>query len=147
MGAEGHKALETAAAVLDGPVVRTSASVIGKRGGESVIVATTSWGFVVTVLLPSPRVAFTVEQRGWLRKTLAVEGEPTELVRELLDAEHLERLAALAPTLVELGLTALRLERKYGAAEDVTAAVVWVVSVAQRVRRLDGQTGRTKLAG
>src|SRR5262245_66222860 len=84
MGAQSHEALEAATAALDGPVIRTSASVIGKRGGESIIVATTGGGYTVTVLLSSPRLVFTVRARGWLMKSLALEGEHSELAGAVL---------------------------------------------------------------
>src|SRR6266567_9545618 len=103
MGAQANEALATAAAELGGVLVRTSTSVIGKRGSESIIVATAGWGYTVTVVVSGLRVAFTLRPRGWLRRSLAFEGSPIELAREIVDAAHLERVAALAPILVELG--------------------------------------------
>jgi hypothetical protein len=139
MGAQAIETLEAAAARLAGPVIRTSASVIGKCGGESVIVATTGWGYIVTVLYGSAHVAFTVRERGWLKKSLALEGQPMALAREVVDAGLLERLAALAPLHVELGPTAIRLEHRYGPAPAVVAAIDLVVELAKRARRFDTQ--------
>ncbi len=147
MGAQANEALATAAAELGGVLVRTSTSVIGKRGSESIIVATAGWGYTVTVVVSGLRVAFTLRPRGWLRRSLAFEGSPIELAREIVDAAHLERVAALAPILVELGPTALRLEHKYGAPADVAAAIDLAASLAQRARRVDAHATRAQLAG
>jgi len=145
MGAQATDALELAAAALDGPVVRTSASVIGKRGTESVIVATSARSVTISILVGSGHVALTVRERGWLKRSLALEGSPIELAREIVDGVWFDRVAALAPTLLELGPNALRLELRYGS--DLAAAIDVMVGLAARVRRAEQQTGRTsKLA-
>ncbi len=141
MGNEATSVLDTAAPELAGPIVRTSASVIGKRGGESLIVATTCFGYTVSALL-SVRIAFAVRPRGWLRKTLAVAGAPLELVREILDVDALARLAALEPVRAELGGTSLRLEQRYGLLGDVATAIDLVATLAARARAVDSRARR-----
>ena len=133
--------LSAAAAELsvDGPVIRTSASVIGHRGAESVIVATASWGYTVTVVLHDMRMAFTIAPRGWLRKHLVVEGTPAAQVERAVDAFHLDRLRALAPLLVELSPNGLRLEHRYGAPGDVVDAIHLACSLARRARHVEEQ--------
>lgn len=134
MASQSVAALAVAAAELGGPLIRTAASVIGSRGGESVIVATTGWGYTVTVMAQGLPLGFTVRPRGLLRKHLAVEGAPVELVRRVVDGHHLARLTALAPALVELGPTALRLEHRHGAAEELVEAIHLAVSLVRRAR-------------
>jgi hypothetical protein len=140
----GHRpaaVLAAAAADLGGTQVRTSASVIGHRGSESVIVATASWGYTVTVMLSHMRIALTIRPKGWLKKCLAVEGAPPELAREVADPPHLDRLKALSPLLVELTPMALRVEMRYGAADEVTAAIDVATSLARRARQVEETAG------
>jgi hypothetical protein len=127
-------ALAVAGAELGGPVIRTAASVIGTRGGESVIVATTSWSYSVTVMAQGMPLAFTIRPRGLLRRALAVSGAPHDLVSRVVDPQHLARIQALAPSLVELGPTALRLEHKHGPAEELVEAIQVAVSLVRRAR-------------
>jgi hypothetical protein len=134
VGRESTQVLDAATPELAGPIVRTTASVIGKRRGESVIVATTDFGYTVTALV-SVSIAFAVRPRGWLKKTLAVAGAPAELVRQILDGDTLARLAALEPVAVELGAHSLRLERRYGDVGDVATAIELVATLATRVRK------------
>jgi hypothetical protein len=133
---EATTVLDAAAPELHGPVIRTAASVIGTRGGESLIVATTAFGYTVTSLL-SVHVHFFIEPRGWLRKTLAVVGSPRELVRRVLDRDVLARLEALAPARVELGAMSLRLEQRFGAIANVASAIDLVATLATRARLVD----------
>jgi hypothetical protein len=134
-------ALDAAAAELQGQLIRTTASVIGHRGPDSVIVATTAWGYTVTVMLSHMRIAFTVQPRGWLRKTLQVRGMPIELVDQVLDPEHQQRLIALQPLGVELAPAALRVEQRYGTAAEVAETIALAVSLARRARALDERAG------
>jgi hypothetical protein len=146
MGAQTTEALELAGSVLDGPITRTSASVIGKRGNESVIVATTARSCTISILVASAHVGLTVRPRGWLKRSLELDGAPIELAREIVDAAGFARLAALAPLLLELGPKALRLELRHGS--DLVAAIDLMVALAQRVRRVADEAARTsKLAG
>lgn len=138
MGAQAHEALTVAAAQLAGTVVRTSASVIGRRGNDSVIVATTSWGYTVTALVTGLRTIFHVRPRGWLRRSYAVEGIPAELVAQIIDPAQIERIAALAPLSIELGTTALRLEQKYGDAAAMEMAIDLVATLVSRTRQAEG---------
>jgi len=124
--------LAAAAGELHGPLIRTSASVIGQRAGESIIFATTSWGFMVTVMLRGMALALALRPRGWLRKTLHFQVAPPHLGDELVDPHHRERLLALEPLHVELGPTSLRFELRYGA--NVTEALSLAVSLAQHAR-------------
>jgi hypothetical protein len=128
--------LEAAAAELGG-AIRTTASVIGQSGGETVIVATCAWGFTVTVVLHGMRMAFTVRPRGWLRKHLAVEGTPAAQVASAVDAFHLGRLRALSPLLVELTANGLRIEQRHGPPEQVAAAIHLACSLARRARHVE----------
>jgi hypothetical protein len=129
--------LEAAAAELGGAAIRTSTSVIGQSGGESVIVATAAWGYTVTVVLQGMRMAFTVRPRGWLRKHLAVEGTPDAQVARAVDAFHLDRLRALSPLLVELTGNGLRIEQRHGPAAPVAAAIHLACSLARRARHVE----------
>lgn len=129
-------ALAVAGAELGGPIIRTAASVIGTRGGESVIVATSSWGYTVTVMAQALPLVFTVRPRGLLRRAIAVEGAPIALVHRVVDAHHLSRITALAPSLVELGPTALRLEHKHGPAEELVESLHLAVSLVRRARAM-----------
>lgn len=133
MGPEARSVLDAAGPELSGPVVRTAASVIGQRAGESLIVATTAFGYTVTSLV-SVQIHFYVEPRGWLRKSLAVAGTPLELVRRILDGDALARLAALSPISAELGAMSLRLEQRFGAIADVANAIDLVATLAARAR-------------
>jgi hypothetical protein len=133
--------LAQAAAELGGTLVRTSASVIGRRGSESIIIATASWGYTVSVMLSHMRIGLSIRPRGWLRKGLAVEGWPAALAREVVDGEPLERLKVLSPLLVELTPTALRLELRYGRIEDVTTAIRLAAELARRAREVEAVAG------
>lgn len=133
--------LTQAAAELGGTLVRTSASVIGRRTGESIIVATASWGYTITVMLSHMRILMTIRPRGWLRKCLAVEGSPPELAREIADEPHLTKLRALSPLLVELTPMALRVEMRYGAPTEVAEVISTAVSLARRARQVEEQAG------
>jgi hypothetical protein len=136
VGQQASNVLDAAAPELAGPIVRTSASVIGKRFGESLIVATTAFGYTVTALL-TVRIAFFVRPRGWLKKTLAIAGAPPELVQQILDGDALARLAALEPLGAELGSHSLRLEQRYGQIGDVATAIALVATLAARARVVD----------
>ncbi len=138
--------LAAAAAELGGAVIRTPASVIGQHAGESVIVATAGWGYTVTAVLQGMRMAFTVRPRGFLRRCLKVEGRPVELVSAAVDAEHLDRLAPLAPLLVELNRNGLRLEHRYGAAGAVVDAIHVVCSLARRARSIEDRFAGLELS-
>ncbi len=136
--------LSAAAAELQGPIIRTSASVIGQRDGESIIFATTGWGYTVTVMMHAVRIGFEVRPRGWLRKSLHIAGAPADLVAEILDPDHHLRLLALHPMLVELTPTGLRLEHKYGT--DVTAAIHLAASIARRSREVQEKAAEHRFA-
>jgi hypothetical protein len=133
---EATSVLDAAAPELKGPVIRTAASVIGKRAGESLIVATTAFGYTVTSLI-TVQVHFFIEPRGWLKKTLAVVGTPLDLVRRILDGDVLARLEALSPSHVELGAMSLRLEQRFGAIANVATAIDLVATMAARARLVD----------
>jgi hypothetical protein len=137
--------LDAAAAALVGPLVRTSASVIGKRAGERLIVATTSFSYTVTALVSDLRFAFTVHPRGWLKKTLVVEGAPPFLVEQTLEAPLFARISALAPHHVELGRMGLRLEQRYGTVQDVAEVIDLVTVLARRARLVDSLATRDRV--
>jgi hypothetical protein len=141
MRTQAAHVLAQAAAELGGTLVRTSASVIGRRGAESFIVATASWGYTVTVMLAHMRIGLTIRPRGWLRKGLVVEGTPAALVREIADEHHLERLRLLSPLLVELTPMALRIEMRYGAIEEVSTAIQTAASLARRAVHIEETAG------
>src|SRR5215813_7988406 len=101
--------LDAATSVMSGSVTRTAASVIGKRGGETLIVATTRFSYTITIMLSVP-VSFTVRPRGWLKRGLAVTGAPSEKVEQILDGPELARLTTLSPIRFELGTNSLQLE-------------------------------------
>ncbi len=126
-----------AAAELVGQLIRTTASVIGHRGSDSVIFATTGWGYTVTVMMKNMRIGFTARPRGWLRKSLAIEGTPIELVAHVLDEAHQAQLLALQPLSVELGPSALRIEQKYGDPADIAATIHLAESLARRAREVE----------
>ena len=132
--------LDAAAAELTGQLMRTNASVIGHNGGESLVVAETGWGYTVTAMLQRMRIAFTVEPRGWLRRSLRIEGTPIELVHRVVDGFHQERILQLAPLGLELGPASLRVEYKYGT--DITAAIHLAVSLARRARHVQTTAGK-----
>jgi hypothetical protein len=146
MTSQATLVLDAAAAELAGPLVRTSASVIGIRAGESVIVATTSWGYTVTVLLKSMRILMSVRPRGWLRRCLAVEGAPLDLVNRIVEPFR-DRLRAARPLLVELTPMALRFEQKYGPPPAVAAAIDLASGLARRALEIDGAADANRLAG
>jgi hypothetical protein len=133
MDAQAVAVLDAAAGALTGSVTRTAASVIGKRAGEDLIVATTRFSYTVTALL-SASLSFLVRPRGWLRKTLEVAGTPPELVDQVLDAPELARLAELSPLRLELGQNSLQLELRYGATCPLAKAIERVIAIAQRAR-------------
>src|SRR5262249_13954251 len=133
MDAQAAAVLDAAAGALSGSVTRTAASVIGRRAGENLIIATTRFSYTVTALLSSC-LSFTVRPRGWIRKTLAVARSPPERVAQVLDAAELARLAALSPLRFDLWANSLQLELRYGTGCPLAAAIDCVVSIAQRAK-------------
>ena len=138
MDARHAAVLDAAMLAFGGSVVRTAASVIGRREGQELIVATTRFGYSVSALV-SVRIAFVVRPRGLLRKTLAVDGSPRPLVDEILDGDAMARLAALAPLHVELGPNRLVFELRYGVLADVVMTVDLVTALAKRARLVDSR--------
>jgi hypothetical protein len=130
-----ERALDVATRELYGTISRTNSSVIGRRGNETVIFATSTRIWTVTAMLSGIRIAFAIEARGLFRKTFHVEGSPMELVSEILDADHLRMLEELQPQAVRLMPNGLRLEQKIGVPDDhVGRAMDVVVSLAGRTR-------------
>ena len=124
--------LSAAACELQGPLIRTSLSVIGQRDGERTICAATSRGFTVSVMLMQLPLAFAARLRGWRHKELEIAGSPTELAHEVIDEAHAARIVLLAPLLIELNPTGLRVEQRFGG--DVGATLCLAVSLALRSR-------------
>jgi hypothetical protein len=128
-------ALDVASGELHGTITRTSSSVIGRRGGETVIFAIANHHWSVTAMLTGIRIAFVLAPQGVFRKTLRVEGWPTNAVAEILDDEHLRKLEELSPLRVQLMPNGVRLEQKLGAPDDsIGRAMDVVVALAERTR-------------
>lgn len=139
-------ALDAAAAQLSGQLLRTSASVIGHRGGESIIFAITGWGYTVTVMMKGMRIGFVARQRGLLRKTLHVEGHPIDLVNEILDEAHRKQLVDLQALVVEMGPAALRIEHRYGNPAEIATVIDVAVSLARRARAVEQSADAERFA-
>lgn len=129
--------LEVAATVLGGRLTRTPTSVVGTHGGETIIFSVTSWGFSVAVLLQTKKASFSVGPRGWLRRGLRVEGEPSELVMRILDDEIKGDILLLSPVEVRLTQNGLHLERSGGSLPEITAACSLVAKLTARVRVIE----------
>jgi hypothetical protein len=127
--------LEVAVRQLSGTITRTTTSVIGRRGNETVIFATTQRGWMVTVMLQSMKIGFVASPRGLFRKSLVVEGTPSDLVNEILDEKSFAQLVAFQPLRVQLMSNGIRLEKKYGGPdEEIAAAMDLVALLAGRAR-------------
>ena len=124
--------LSAAALELQGPLIRTSLSVIGQRDGERTICAATSRGFTISVMMMAVPLAFAARLRGWRQKEVEIAGSPAELAHEVVDEAHAARIVALAPLLIELNPTGLRVEQRFGG--DVGATLCLAVSLALRSR-------------
>jgi hypothetical protein len=127
--------LQVAMRQLTGTITRTTTSVIGRRGNETVIVATTQRGWMVTVLLQQMKIAFVATPKGLFRKSLVVEGTPSDLVSEILDEKHFGLVNDFAPMRVQLMSNGIRLEKKYGGPdEEIATAMDLVAALAGRAR-------------